>query len=221
VSDRAHAIDATRAGSTALQVLSDLYPRVPTAELTRALRDRSVVLNERPCGPNQVLQPGDVLTVGEELLTAVEPAPLPGLTILHEEHDFLVCAKPAGVSVEASRQQWSRPLWAALLHHLRETDLRQSQNDADVGLHEGEGPEGLDADPTTEPDHHDGPAQARPERAAEHQRTGAEQPLGDAHAPSGSGIGAPGRRMRRAGTPMPIEWAGRSRASRLLAARME
>ncbi|MCA8923935.1 MAG: RluA family pseudouridine synthase [Planctomycetes bacterium] len=122
--DRSHSIDAARAGATALQLLSDLYPRVPTSELTRALRDRAAVLNDRPCGPNQVLQAGDVLAVEEDLLTAVEPAPLPGLAILHEEPDFLVCAKPPGVNVEASRQQWARPLWAALLHHLRDTDLR-------------------------------------------------------------------------------------------------
>ncbi|MEZ6186106.1 MAG: RluA family pseudouridine synthase [Planctomycetota bacterium] len=117
MSDREWTVSAADAGLTALQLLSDVYPRVPTAELNRALRDRSAVLNERPCGPNQVLVEGDVLAVEEDLLQAVEPQPLPGLEVLHEEPGLLVIAKPAGVGVEL-------PLWAALLHHLRDTELR-------------------------------------------------------------------------------------------------
>lgn len=124
MSDRAWTVDAGQAGLTVLQLLSDAYPTVPTAELTRAIRDRGAVVNERPCGANQTLRAGDVVAVEEDLLQAVEPERLPGLAILYEEPELLVCAKPAGVGVEASRNQWARPLWAGLLHHLRGTDLR-------------------------------------------------------------------------------------------------
>lgn len=117
MSDREWTVDAEQAGLTALQLLSDVYPRVPTAELSRALRDRSAVLNERACGPNQELVLGDVLAIEEDLLTAVEPQPLPGVEVLHEEPGLLVISKPAGVGVEL-------PLWGALLHHLRDTPLR-------------------------------------------------------------------------------------------------
>jgi 23S rRNA pseudouridine1911/1915/1917 synthase len=109
------------AGQTVLAFLAERLPDVPTSSLRALVQCGAAELNERRCGPGQTLAAGDRLEVADEDLERIEPAPLEGFSILHEEEHLLACMKPAGVSVEAERGDDALPFKAAILHHLRAT----------------------------------------------------------------------------------------------------
>lgn len=106
------------AGQTVLAALAERLPDVPTAHLRHLVQDGGVVLNGQRCGPGQALGEGDRLEVEADDLERIEPAPLPGFAVLHEDAQVLACLKPAGVAVEAERGDDERPFKAAILHHL-------------------------------------------------------------------------------------------------------
>lgn len=109
------------AGARLLDVLGERLPDVPTAELRRLVGSGEVLVNERPTGPGQHLERGDVVEAWlPEWLERIPPAPLEGFAVLHAEPDLLGCDKPPGVNVEADRGDAARPFKGAVLDHLRQ-----------------------------------------------------------------------------------------------------
>ncbi|MCO5170095.1 MAG: RluA family pseudouridine synthase [Planctomycetes bacterium] len=106
------------AGHTVLAALAERLPDVPTAHLRHLVQDGGVTLNGQRCGPGQALGAGDRLELDPGDLERIEPAPLPGFSVLYEDAQVLACMKPAGVAVEAERGDDERPFKAAILHHL-------------------------------------------------------------------------------------------------------
>lgn len=114
-------VSAEEAGMTVLALLAERLPDVPTAQLKHLVQEGGVALNERRCGCGQTLSHGDLLEVEAEGLERIEPAQLPGFSVLYEDAQVLACMKPAGVAVEAERGEDARPFRAAVLHHLVST----------------------------------------------------------------------------------------------------
>lgn len=88
--------------------LAKKLDRVPRSHLFKMIRLKKVRVNGKRCQPEQLLQPGDVVTVrGDEKQLLVEreraPAPVPEadlslLKILHEDDWLLVIDKPSGMA---------------------------------------------------------------------------------------------------------------------------
>ncbi len=117
-------VDAAEDGLPLLSALAERLPDRTTAGLRALARDGGATVNGRPAGPGQALAAGDVVAVDPVALAdapRIEPAPLEGFAVLHEDAHVLACQKPAGVSVESERGQDDRPFLGAVLHHLLTT----------------------------------------------------------------------------------------------------
>nr|WP_245867575.1 RluA family pseudouridine synthase [Sporomusa silvacetica] len=76
----------------------------------------SIVINTRPAAINDLVYPGDIITVSWPNNSSITPENLP-LTILYEDEWLLVVDKPAGMLVHPTSGQHSGTLGNAVLHY--------------------------------------------------------------------------------------------------------
>ncbi|MGE0708463.1 MAG: RluA family pseudouridine synthase [Planctomycetota bacterium] len=114
-----HEVSAAEAGRSALSVLSDLLPDVPTWALKQLFTQELVLRDARPCGAGQGLAAGEVLAAEWDDLPRIEPRRLEGFEVLWRGAEVWACHKPAGVSSEPERDGTEPLLRGAVLWELR------------------------------------------------------------------------------------------------------
>ncbi len=91
-------------GLTAAEFLQRSIPAAPAAYLRQLLRKKKVLLNRQPAEEASFLRQGDTLTLPDSArLRVLLDAPRPTeTTILYEDRNILIVAKPAGLAVHES-----------------------------------------------------------------------------------------------------------------------
>ena len=101
-------VSAERAGLELDEFLCLKYPDYNKGYIRRQVREGMVLVDGNPALPSQRLRPEQVLMVDFDEREAPPPpvAPDVELSILHEEDDWMIVDKPAGLAAEPER--WAR-----------------------------------------------------------------------------------------------------------------
>jgi len=102
--------------------LHEILPELSRSYLQKCIKEGQVRINDLPCKPSALLQPGDfvVYEIPELKDPSIEAEEIP-LDIVYEDADLLVVNKPKGMVVHPAHGHYSGTLVNALMHHCRDS----------------------------------------------------------------------------------------------------
>lgn len=118
--DQVFIVPIKACGQRADVVLADLLPAYSRSQLSRWLKEGTIVFLPRSLRPKDKVVGGEQVVVKKELVGNKTYDDLPEpivLDIIHEDDSLLVINKPAGLVVHPGAGNWQHTLLNALLHH--------------------------------------------------------------------------------------------------------